>query len=178
MELRHQFRFTSSNGAAKAITDQLLLTAAGVAANTAGTTGTAIHQTVKVNQIEIWSPPASQGAAVTCSVLFPASINSPAREITDTTVSTAQPAHVVCSPPQKSLAGFWQEGVGNTMFTLTAPAGSIIDIWLSLIIADGVQPTANTATLVGGTSGAIYYCSLDSSTAAGSVYKPVGLTTA
>lgn len=178
VELRHQFRFTSSSATSTTITDNLLLTAAGVSVNTVGTGGRAINQSVKVNQIEIWSPPASQGAAVTCSVLFPASNTSPAREFTDTSVSVSQPAHIVCSPPPQSLAAFWQAGTAQNMFTLVAPPGSIIDVWLSLILVDGTPNNAITAVLVGAAFGSIYYCSLDSNTSAGSIYKPVGLSTA
>jgi hypothetical protein len=181
IEIKHQFRYVSSSGNTKAITDTLLMTAAGVSAQTA-VIGNSIYQSVRVNRIEIWSPPSSQGSAVTCSVLFPSTgtvAQSMAREITDTTVSVAKPAHIVCSPPKESLCAFWQSGsYGQTLFSLTAPAGSIIDLWLSLVLADGAVATpAQTATLVGATVGNMYYCSLDSSTSAGSVYKPVGLST-
>jgi hypothetical protein len=156
-----------------------LIAAAGVCATTA-ILGYSLYQCVKVDKIEIWTPPASQGAAATCSVLFPGS-SAPAqgmtREYTDTTVSTARPAHVVCRPPPKSLGGFWQDGVnGDTLFTLVAPSGSIIDIWMSMVLADGARPaSASTAVLVGATIGNIYYCSLDSTTKAGSLYTAIGL---
>lgn len=178
LELKHQFRFTSTSDAAQVISDINLLAAAGVSVDSTGTNGSAIWQTVKVNKIEIWSPPPSQGANATCSVLFPATNNSQAREYTDTSVSVATPAHVQCSPPPRSLCGFWQVGEGAHMFTLTAPPGSIIDVWLSLVLNDGTPPSSVTATLVGATFGDIVYCSLDSTTSAGSVYKPIGLTTA
>lgn len=183
LEFRHQFRFTSSSATATSITDITLLAAAGVLA-TSTTVGHTLWQGVRVNQIEIWTPPASQGAAATCSVAFPpaSGIGSFAmpREITDTTVSVSQPAHVITSPPPGSLCGFWQNGsASGALMTLTAPVGSIIDIWVSLVAKDGdTGYTANTATLVGATVGAVYYTSLDSKTSAGSVYHPVGLTTA
>jgi hypothetical protein len=180
LEVRHQYRFLSSSGAATSIYASDLLTASGVCATTA-ILGKALFFTVKVNQIEIWSPPAAQGAAVTCGVLFPASNNSPSREVTDTSVSVATPAHVLAQPLPLSLSAFWQNGgsaADPNMFTLTAPSGSIIDVWLSLVLNDGSPVDVdNTATLVGATVGSVYYCSLDSSISAGSVYKPIGLTT-
>jgi hypothetical protein len=176
VELRHQFRFTSTSAAATAISDVRLLTAAGVMA-TFSVVGHNINASVKVNKIEIWAPPASQGSAVTCSVLFPVGNTSPAREFSDTSVSTSIPAHCQCSPPPLSLAAFWQAGTGSQMFTLVAPPGSIIDVWLSLIILDGDEGNAVTATLVGATVGSVYYTSLDSGTSAGSIYKPVSLAT-
>jgi len=172
VETKHQFRFVSNSGTSSDITDQLIITAAGVMASTT-TVGNALSRSVKVNKIEIWSPPASQGAAATCSILFPSANNSPSREFSDTTVSVSSPAHVSCSPPPNSLAGFWQQGVGVTMFTLVAPAGSIIDLWVSLVQHDGTG--AGSATLVAATVGRVYYCSLDSATSAGSKYTPVSL---
>jgi hypothetical protein len=59
---------------------------------------------------------------------------------------------------------------------LTAPPGSIIDIWVSMTDLDGGPNAPSSATLVGATVGGLYYCSLDSATSAGSNYKPVGLT--
>lgn len=177
LEHTHQFRFVSSSGAATAITDVTIMSAAGVCATTA-IVGHTIRRSLKVNQVEIWSPPASQGAAVTCSVLWPQSQRSQAREVTDTSVSVSIPAHVKCGPPRESLASFWTNGtVGSTFFTLVAPPGSIIDVWLSLVDDDGDDANpVNAATLVGATVGRVYYCSLDSSTSAGSLYTPVGLT--
>jgi len=176
LELKHQFRFTSSSATATIITDITLLAACGVACNNAsGTSARGIFQTVKLNKIEIWTPPASQGAAVTCSILWPSSNNSPSREITDTSVSVSTPAHVQSSPAPLSLSGFWQNGnAGSTLVTLTAPPGSIIDVWVSLVLAD--PSSAVTATLVGGTPGNISFCCLDSTTAATGIYTPVGLT--
>lgn len=179
LEVKHQFRFTSTSGSSTPIYDSYLLTAAGVSATTA-ILGNPLFQSVKVNQIEIWTPPASQGAAVTCSVLFPSANNSPAREVSDTSVSVSQPSHVKVSPPPNSLCSFWQNGSSpSSLFTLTAPSGSIIDVWLSLVMKDGPGGfAANTAVLVSATVGTVYYCSLDSNTSAGSIYRPVSLATA
>jgi len=178
IELRHQFRFASTNGAPTAVTSSTLSGALGVVAVTA-VLGVQIAQSFKVNQIEIWTPPASQGASATCSVLFPQTASDVAREYSDTTVSVATPAHVVCSPPQRSLASFWQSSAGVALFTLVAPPGSVIDVWVSYVLAD---PTAFSgggapATLVGATIGNTYYTALDSLTSAGAVYKPIALST-
>jgi hypothetical protein len=176
IEVKHQFRFASSSSAPTAITDTRLLAAAGVSAVTA-VLGYSIWQSVKVNQIEIWTPPAAQGANATCSVLFPASLQSQAREVTDTSVSVAIPAHVLVTPPRLSLCSFWQNGSTSTLFTLTAPPGSIIDVWVSLVLDDGTNSVPVTQTLVGATIGSIYYAPLDFNHVAGAVYLPIGLTT-
>jgi len=175
LEHSHQFRFSSTSAALTTITDTTLLAACGVAA-TSAVAGSAIRQTVRLQQIEIWTPPASQGANATCSVLWPAAQRSQAREVTDTTISTATPAHVRCGPPAESLAAFWVNGsAGTALCFLTAPPGSIIDVWVSMVDADG-GATFGTATLVGATTGNVYYTSLDSTTKAGSIYQPIGLT--
>jgi len=183
IEFSHQFRFTSTSAALTAITAGKLLSAAGVVATTA-VLGHAVNQSVKVNRVEIWAPPASQGAFATCSVLFPSTQMSQAREITDTSVSVSQPAHINATPPERSLCAFWSDGTNiagaaDTLFSLVAPPGSIIDVWVSLILNDGTASgdAFSQATLVGATVGSLYYTSLDSQTSAGSIYKPVGLTT-
>lgn len=180
IEVRHQFRFTSSSAAATTIAANTLLTACGVVASTA-ILGYSVNTTVKVNRVEIWSPVSAQGAFTTCSVLFPSTNQSQSREITDTSVSVTTPAHVVATPPPLSLCSFWNNGLtvggaADPLFTLVAPSGSIIDVWVSLVLNDGVTPIT-AAVLVGATVGTLYYTSLDSSTSAGSIYKPVGLST-
>jgi len=175
-EVSRQFRFVSSSGTPKAINAGVLLGACGVMA-TSTTTGAGIFQAVKVRQVEIWCPPASQGTASTCSILWPLGNQSQPREVSDTTVSTAVPAHVRSSPPAMSLAAFWSNQSIGTLFTLTAPPGSIIDVWVSLVMGDGAGTAGQAAVLVGATSGIVYFCALDSSTSAGSVYAPVSLST-
>jgi hypothetical protein len=172
-EVTRRYRFTSTSATLTAISPALLLNASGVLAATA-ILGYQIFQSVKVRMIEIWTPPASQGAAATCSVLFPVATNTQAREVSDTTVSVSQPAHVRCGPPANSLAGFWNGTTGTTMFSLVAPPGSVIDVTISLVMGDNSVSTS--VVLVGATIGRVYYCALDSGTAAGSIYPPVSLT--
>jgi len=175
-EVTRKYRFTSTSATATTITSQLLLASAGVLADTA-TSGQAVFQSVKVLFVEIWAPPAMQGATSTCSVLWPRSLNSQPREVSDTTNSVSTPAHVRTSPPAMSLAGFWNPpSSAIPLFTLVAPPGSIIDVGLGLVMGDGA-PNSNAAVLVGATIGGMYYCSLDSKTSAGSIYPPVSLST-
>jgi hypothetical protein len=184
LELAHRYRFTSTAATLTSITDNLLLTAAGVMATTA-TAGTSLYQSVRLRRITIWSPPASQGAAVTCSIFWlprsaNAGIGGRATEVSDTTVSVAAPATVSSVPPKDSQASFWQNGSSTTLVQLVAPAGSIIDVELSLTVQDGPVSgggyTPAAAVLVAATAGVVYYCSLDSATKAGSIYQPVSLT--
>jgi hypothetical protein len=138
------------------------------------TTCTSFFGSVKVNRISIWAPPASQGASATVSVNWYGYANSPNREVSDTTISTSKPAHVVSTPPTGSLASFWQTVGTNTIFSIVAPTGAIIDITLSLILSDD-ENTLPATTTAGGTLGVNYYLSLDPNVT--HRFTPVSLTT-
>ncbi len=175
-EITRRYRFISSAATLTAVSAQTLIGAAGVVASSA-TAGQPIFQSVRVHSVELWAPPASQGAVVTTSILWPNTNQSQPREVSDTTNSVTIPAHVRSSPPANSIAGFWIARNSTTpLFSLVAPSGTIIEVVCSLVMGDGVQP-ATQSTLVGATLGGVYYCSLDSLTAAGSLYTPVSLTT-
>lgn len=173
VELRHRYRFVSTSGTATAITPTSLLGAAGGLCTVTNTQVATFSSSVKVNRVQILTPPASQGANATCSVEWAGFNNSPDREYSDTTISVSTPAQISCSPPPQSLASFWQVGGTTTLFTVVAPTGSIIDIVLSLILADG---TNNSGIVVAtGVLGTVYYLSLDP--VATHRYTPVSLTT-
>jgi hypothetical protein len=150
--------------------------ACGVMAATS-TTAYSICQSVKVNKVEMWSPPASQGAASTCSVLWTSAggtVFTSNMEISDTTVSTAFPAHVESRPPVRSLAADWIQvlSTSENVFSITCPSGTIIDVYLTAILADASSaPTA--VTVAGATVGVLYYQPLDGD---GGVLNPIGKT--
>ncbi len=155
-ELTRRYRFVSSSGTSTLIQSTTLAAACGVVA-TSATVGQSIVQALKVREVEIWAPPSSQGSAVTCSILWQGGSTSQPREVSDTSVSTAIPAHVKSGPPAGSLASFWTTA-NNSLFTLVAPSGSIIDVTVSLVLADGNASTIGAAVLVGATTGRMYYC--------------------
>jgi len=171
----HTYRFTSTNATATALTGTSILCAAGSMGTVVNTTVTSFFLSFKIKKIEIWTPPASQGAAATCSVDWTGSENfSATREVSDTTVSVDRPAYVSTRPPAQSAAAFWQGPGTATLCTLIAPTGSIVDIQLALILSDGDVAAATTAVAtcsVGGT----YYLSLDPN--ATHRYVPVSLAT-
>jgi hypothetical protein len=97
-------------------------------------------------------------------------------EVSDTTVSTATPAHLKAIPPSNSVAGFWMlSSNNNNLFILTAPTGSIIDVDLDLIVQDDDAGGQTQITVATATLGAVYYLSLDPN--ATHRYVPVSLTT-
>jgi hypothetical protein len=176
----HTFRFTASGltalPAGKAVSVETLLCAAGVIATTT-VAGSAFHQAVKILSIEVWTPPAAQGSPATCSVLWSDSNFARNSEVSDTSVSTAEPAHVRTSPPAGTQAAFWNSSsnLADRLCTIVAPPGSIIDVTVSLIACDG-GAASGVAVLVGGNVGRASYCALDNTTLASASYLPVSLT--
>jgi len=171
----HSYRFTSTNSTATALTGTSILCAAGTMGTVVNNTVTSFFLSFKIKKVEIWTPPASQGAAATCSVDWTGSENfSATREVSDTTVSVDRPAYVASRPPAQSAAAFWQGPGTATICTITAPTGSIIDLHLSLILSDGDVAAATTAVTTASVGG-VYYMSLDPN--ATHHYTPVSLAT-
>lgn len=169
----HVFRFRSTSGNVIPINDQDFRGIAGAVCSVANTTLNFVARAAKVHRVEIWTPPASQGAAATCSWVWYTPDYVASREVSDTSVSTAIPAHVSTRPPPGSACAFWLGGSGNQVAEVTAPTGSIIDIHVTLVLYD--SGAAGTAyTVAAGTLGAFYYLPLDGDN---DLLVPVGLTT-
>lgn len=172
----HKYRFVSTSAFPTNITARDLIQSCGVVAATS-VLGYSIATAVRIKRVELWAPPASLGAAATVSLfwLSQQTSNYSELEVSDTTMSTATPAHLTSSPPLLSLASFWQTDSTTNLCTLTVPVGGVIDIWLEMVLGDGlvtIQPSP--LVLVGATAGALYYEPLDGR---GGVYTPVSLTT-
>jgi hypothetical protein len=175
IEFRHRYRFTSTSATPTALTGTSLLGAAGTMCTVANSVVCAVASSVKISNISIWTPPASQGSPATCSVDWIGYQNSPDREVSDTSVSVSTPAKVSTSPPRNSLAAFWQLAGGTALCTLTAPVGSVIDVDLALIFNDDDGAVINQISVTTGTLGASYYLSLDPNGT--HRYTPVSLNT-
>lgn len=170
----HVFRFISTGAFAGNITDSLLFGVVGAVSATA-TAAYSVAQNVKLESVEIWAPPATQGSLVTVSLTWPNSGQNPAIESTDTTGSVSRMAHIYAKPPKMSLSGFWTAGTGNTVFTLNIPTASIIDVKLRWVQGDSAAAATHQLVTVGATVGALTYGYLDSLTDAGALLKPTGL---
>jgi hypothetical protein len=175
VRLAHRYRFAASAAFTGAVEFVDIAGAMGTMGTVTNTTVTAWTSSLRIRGIEMWTPPPSQGASATCSIDWYSSANQPSLEFSDTSVSTAQPAHVRCSPPAKSLAAFWQgASSATTAFTLVAPAGTIIDLMVEGIMedADLVGLTFGVATAV---LGHAYYLALDGF--ASNLLVPVSMVT-
>jgi hypothetical protein len=172
--LSHRFRFVSTSGTATSVTPTTLLGAAGTIGTVVNSRVVPMMESIRVREVSIWTPPASQGAAATCSVLWVGIANqSNNMEVSDTTVSTATPAHIKTFPPRNSLASFWQQASNTSLFTVTAPSGSIIDVSLDMIVGDDENNI--TIFVVTATLGATYFLALDGTST--NRFIPVSLTT-
>lgn len=177
----HRYRFVANANAAVNITSRNLVRAAGYVCTTA-TNGASIVGSVRIKEVEMWAPPASQGAATTCSILWiGASSSVPGAsdiEYSDTSVSTAFPAHVRSRPPPKTLAGdFCQDNSTLAMFSLVAPSGTIVDVDMELMLNDGATVATSNFTVASGTAGLVFYAPLDADTAAAAKLQPISLST-
>lgn len=161
---KHKFRFLSTTNFSANINNLMIIGSTGSICTVANSLTTNYNKSFRIRKIELWAPPASQGSVATLSVEWiGGSVNSPNREVSDSSMSTAFPAHLRAIPPVGSLASFWNAPVSGTavnMFTLICPTNTVIDLTLDLVEND--QETTNvTNSVVTGTLGNIYYLDLD-----------------
>ncbi len=172
--LSHKFRYLSSSAFFGGISPAQVLAALGVCCTVVNTTAALLFRSFKINHVEIWSPPPSQGSASTVSIEWEGFQNSPSREYSDTTLSVSRNAHISCSPPKNSTAGFWQLASGTNLFTLNVPANTVIDLSISYIETDDESATS-TVAIATGVLGRTYYLALDHTSS--DLLVPVRLTT-
>jgi hypothetical protein len=176
VELNHAFRFYSTNGGLIAVTPTSILGAAGTMCTVGNTTVVTYANSFRINRIRIWGGAQVPATTVptTVAVDWTGLGNSPSREVSDTTVSNAFPAFIDTSPPPNSLAAFWQTASSTTIFTLKCPVQSVVEVHLTLILADGNPDSEGTAiTVATGTQGSTYWLALDST----HIYPPISLVT-
>lgn len=164
IRVSHSYRFIADTTGVsnKVITSALIMGAAGSICTVANTTVNSMFTCFKIKDVKIWSPVSQQGANTTCSVEWIGTAQAPSIEISDSSSSVSQPATVSCKPPRNSNAAFWQNpNIGsNNLFNITAPAGSIVDLGLDLIMCDEVAASYPT-TVAAGVLGHPYYLALD-----------------
>lgn len=161
VQLTHTFRFQCTANGTYNITPDTLLLAAGSVCSVTNTTVVSLMGSCKVNYVEMWVPPASQGQLSTISLewlgLTP---NEPSIEQSDSSVSVAYPAYLRVRPPVRSLGCFWQTTNGNDIFQLIVPSGTLIDVNLSLVMFDQDLARAS-ASVATGVVGETYFLALD-----------------
>jgi hypothetical protein len=146
-------RFTATNASSSTVITRKNLLCAYLMGYGSSTTLLRLIAGIKLNRIEIYGSVASAGFANTVSVEW-LSNYGPSSEISDTSTSTSEPAHLVTSPPPQSLASFWSmigTNESENIFNISCTAGSIIDVWVDIVLLDGQGNTASTSTTASGT---------------------------
>jgi len=135
---------------------------------------TAIHafdvfDLVRISFVEVWA----QGALGTpTSIVVDFATATGDRSMhTDTSLGVS-PAYVKAVPSPKSLASFFQVSAAGAAFTITCPAGSVVDVSLSFRTSDQVAPVAAANAVVGGAVGQIQYRGLDGLAIAATNFPP------
>jgi hypothetical protein len=175
INLKHRFRYTANNGATNVtVTRANLLN--NLMVNISSSTGNwAIISALKLDRIEMVSPAISVGAPSTISVEW-LSTYGPSVIVSDTSNSTAIQCVVRSSPPRNSLASFWSLSNSNesdTIMNLNAPTATVVDVWVTMVLNDGIN-SRNATTTASGTQGILYASFLDGPRS-GAVFVPVSV---
>jgi len=136
----------------------------------------------KLNSIECWAANSSATASNTLVVeMFTNNPNlgSSSKIFSDTAVGTSNVAHVKAKPPKGSFSADWLPnviGTEYTVFNLTGPQGTIIDINMTIELNDDETALFVLGAFAAGTPGTIYTRALDSTNAAPHI-TPLGVIT-
>lgn len=175
----HTFRFLSTSGAATTLYDKDILMFAGTAGSSSRLN--AGFCSARLISVEIWSPQSAAGSATTAKIEWLGD-RVGRREVSDTTLSSARPAHVRGVPPPRTTASMWQSIDNNdnaALCSIVAPVNSVIDVKIAFVWMDGGGvPSTYVATYSSLSTGAMYYSALDSHGSGGTGtnrYTPVGL---
>lgn len=176
IEITRTYRFRAAAATAQAVSAFDLLLAGGSVCTVVDTTMRSIFTSVKVHRVSMWAAPLSNvttgGGAATVSILWNNAVTGSDIEDTDTSVTNALPAYISARPPADSNAAFWQN-TDVALFTVEGPINTIVDVHMSLVVADGetggAGVTISTDSFALGVVGYGFLGSNDN-------YSPVGLT--
>lgn len=143
-----------------------------------GTHVSNIFDNVKLSKVEIWLG-SHDNSVSSISLELPSNdtyLGSRSIVITDTSTSTAEPAHICMKVPRTASQYFWQTTSSLVAFNLIAPSSqtpnAVIDVSLSYTVSD--DGSALPTSVVGAaTASTVYYRALDNA----ANLKPVLLPT-
>ncbi len=173
-KVRHRFRFACPSGSVLSnVTVLELLGVCGGICTAANTTFKPWAGSVRIHSVRIYNGLSSTGytlANLTWNVAADSYV--PDEEWNQTfPEGTTTPGCLTFRPPKKSLASFWLSGASGAVFSISASAGSVVDVDLSFRLSN--QFTASTIPIATGTLGTIYYMCLDGNTTHN--FAPIGL---
>jgi len=144
------------------ILDSILIATSAVA-------GFDLFDVVKIKSLEVWSQ-AALGTPSTITVTYITATGD--RNIHTDTSLGVKPAYIKAIPSRRSLASFWNASAAGGVFSITCPAGSIVDCNFVFRTTNALAVAAANA-LVGATIGELYYRGLDGLAAAGTNFPPI-----
>jgi hypothetical protein len=153
-----------------------------IAGNSA-TTARTVCSEIKLRRVRIWIPAAAAAPLSSVGYFFEwegtviagSSIATRSTKLTIDCVGSL-PGFLETKPPRNSAQSFWHQGTTDStdnIFTLSIPAGSVIELALTCVMVDegGVAPQN---ALVGATAGIIYARGLDGLATASTNFPPEG----
>jgi len=174
IKIRHTYRFTSSSTTALvAVTGGTLAGALGGVCSVVNSTIVAWASSLKIHKITVWPGTGTQNTEVQWANTGNYAKDDSFSELIPTGITVDHA--IVSVPPRNSLAAFWQASAGynTTLFNISAPSGSIVDIDISYTLANNL-PGTSVAGYAVAALGTIYYGRLDG---VGGKFTPVGVPT-
>lgn len=170
----HVFRFAASAAFTRLpVTRAMLLNLYSVATTT--TNQFRLLTAVKLKRVRMWGQPAALGSGNTRIVCEWTGANAPSTIHSDTATGV-RPSVIDTSPPADSSDRWWSISGSNeseTLFEVTGPAGTIIDVHLSLRMPDDESGVAaESGTGAAASVGTVYWNYLDGFASA--LLKPEG----
>lgn len=143
----------------------------------AANAGFQIMQAFKIKSIRVWAGPSSTLAPVTVALDWSgatAGTLGSDKLVSDTSIGATRVASIHCVPPKDSQLSQWQSATsGNQIFQITCPAGSVIDLSLSILINDVATAQAVQNAPVGLSVGSNYMRGFDGLATAASNFVPI-----
>lgn len=126
--------------------------------------GYPICASVKLTNVEMWSPTPTMGSNVTAALQWDTSgangdFAGPSQIISDTSMDPSRPAYIQAKPPKLTLCGFWKSCALNDtdrIALISCPSGTIIDFVIKFTTNEALGPSASLV-LVGATPGGYYH---------------------
>lgn len=175
--LVQRLRFTpSSNLTNYPVSPINMMQALGILA-TSSSLGYALFGSFRVLEVEMWTCqiPTSGSPLATCAVSFPLGSSFQSnKEFSDSSLSSAVPAHLRVRPPGNEYAAFWQTYTSTAFMAFSCTQNSIIDVVFECVIRDGTASIPSSISLLSATAGSVYYAALDG---IGGVIIPVSRAT-
>jgi len=149
---------------------------------TTATSASQLAEFIRIKKIEMWGPMASDLVPVTVTCDWTgaatAGLFGKSNRVSDTSVGSTEPAHILSRPPQGSQIAEWLNAANsNTAFQLTFPSGTVVDFTYELVVRDSGSTQAVGTAVVGATVGANYLRALDNRSPGTGVLIPVAYST-